>query len=1621
MCTVQKVNTTMKSLQDARSGIRPMEQTSLWTFSSALGLLKGAPDYNGDALDEFLLHSNDVILLPLPFHTESKLDSNTKEFTLRAVLFSSIAPESVELALKISDYLDMDPKEALRVIVQTTARVPELKVDQEGMSSRLPDDRAKKAEKERLLRYAFTLLKERRTVVEVASECFKNRSNDGFSLTVRNIGKSVGSGGYSVKAIQALKSTVSKLGETTGDDDLDALILTEQTLYLVAMLKFLCEIFVACYEVKTDVVVEWFGLMKDTNFLLDLGPRVEHKETYTLVQALATILNLQVLDLEHQFNTKSEVLYLDNAQAFKTVNDAISNHGSNSIIQYAWLILLYKKSIILGEYKPSEFLSIVSIDNITNSITFLRESIATTDVFGEISSLNKFLKFDNIFSVVLSNLLIVALPLLTVTKEIASCIKEVLSYAPNSIVEKFYDDEEARKAIVLARAKFPVSISPYLKLASINGNFAFHEFAELRSYMSVFNKEEFGMLYDIDLENTDLIKLSKMIDVYPPFEINNKLSLVLKQETKGKIIASGQEDKVLVSFLYNYNGWAFLGRILQNLSKSFDITDDDKVQLLSDMLELLHKTTDQNSLEDISTVLEYMSAYTDDSDIVEVLFRLFEQGLHNRSVEILEILLQIFANLMPLLSNRIWPYMSKSSLLSINGKEAFLSILFGSIEMVRGDYSFTIALVKFVFSLAENCLAVQDDYPESLKAEILAKFIEHLLTVFEGYTNCKFNDGFQKLELGVLILDVFRQTLETIHFIDANVAPSEKPTKVFAKASDRILTAFLFTDSGYTRSASPILLMIDSLASSFDYYEAIDVSGYFSEIWIHSALSFSRLLVTIRSSINASPSFFEKELFSRLPQLVTVYSRIGSFRKVVLDLITALTDGKWEKEPMPSMLSHLGRLHSQIFLHSLATDLDNAFDDYAIKISIYDFLCAIMEANQQGLSVLFISGRDVFREFAKLTQDGPQAVSLLSILKRNVKDIKYYPNSVTVHLLDAIALAFNSWTTARDEDGDAIFIDELIGIMDGFSKPENLAASEELITACYKNKLFAKIAEILSLVLFTTKNEKGKQSITKLLTSDKFVEKLSNLFTVNNYQIALYDDVNNVFLEAFPKHKLSHFALSLQKRNRFGAGAVYEMFMMDALFLSSPDWPRVRAKIVQSSANIQFYNAQLAVSKSLGALLTAFCRKAPTQLTPKYLDFVSKLLSLDAPSDSYTESFSKQVNLERIELAFLIAYTINGVEAIKKDPSTALDIVKASAELLTSSGVEYLSVQTENSVSYRSLLRLIYVALSMINDDYDFIVARFGVLRDLFDLVIARGTKSIIVELQNDVYLSRTNKKHKSVNLSDRLDDLRLILSILKCFTGFKISSTLQSELVHSLTSNGTVDILLSLYSFSHLILVNDEPIFAQLSLMFIQQLLSVETFASRFVNSNLFMVICESVISQPIRNGGITIENAPQLHRTWTNGILPIIVTVISRPGKKTDVFNTLSAFARQIDSCIDSWSKDSSALQVSSATTWETTQILFIYLKLSEMAKAENYSVGQPTQVDMPLVPGLDTPQKREYFVDYVENLLKHPNFLSSRIVPSSAEEAALIKAGDGPYQTFVQGLVGEIGEMKSFLVPA
>ncbi|KAK6205529.1 nucleoporin [Scheffersomyces amazonensis] len=1624
--------------------LKPIQPTQFWTFDNALTLLRTCHDpYILDALDEFLLLHSKLLFNALPFHSVDNSESfkdTTKEITLRSIIYTDITSTNIHDSKNLYKILDLNGNEILRVISQSYKRNPEFKTSQSNkLKSKLPDDRAKNQENKRLIIYTRRILKERRLILKIVNELLNNKTNSTKSRTIQNLGKELYlSSEYLIKVIQALKVTIesiiSKSYITGISKQLDDIIYCENILFAIELCKVTVDLVFQNPRIENKARLEWFKLMNNYSFGAILDSYIEYNESLSILQSLMSIISIQFLDLDNSYDTTTTnqttgTTFVSDVEVVKQLHDYISSSIIiNPTVLYSWLLILLRKLYFIQEFPTIEsshkFIKSISIEELDSYINELSNKCAKLDIFGHIKELSQILKFNDIYAAILSGIIISSLPVITINDNISDCIASVLKLAPNSIITKFFDNESSINAIILARAKFPIQITPYLKLASINGNFALEEFNELKSYIHLFNREDFLKSHEIDQDNTDLVKLSQLIDVYPPYESNKKISFMFDKGTKAKILPSSNPNEVLVTFLYKYSGWALLGRVLQNTSKLFGNKDHEKLQFIINILQLLISVVKDNSNDEIKQVLDSMSAYTEDSDIIEVILRLLEQGLHARNVEVITLVIDLLTQLMPIYSYRIWPCLAKSSLLSHDGKEGIISTIFGSIEMNSGEYKLTTSIIYLTDTLVENCLSLIEDYPLKSKSIILSKFIQHLLLVFESSTYCKFKHPFENLQIGVLSLDIFSNILAAVHSINS----INKVTNVFGEAANIILESFLVTSEEYARSTSPILQLIKSFPDILTVYEINDISGFWYDNWIRCSLTFSQLIIRIRSNLNSPPSAFEIHLFTLLPNLVAAYSQFDTYRKEVLDLITCLTNGKWEKDK-PSLLSHLGEYYSQVLFHSVAVDLDNSFDDYKIKVSLYDFICAVMGGDQEGLSVLFLSGRDVFGDFTNTptTTTTKKNISLLQIMKKNVRDMKYYPNSVSLPLVDAISLTLNSWTAGHNTENDNEFINELINrLTQDININGELISSDDYLLQCYELKLASKIAEVLSLYLFTSKNQQINDIIFEFMASDKFSKLAKNKFIVSGYRPSLQTNVQTSFTSLFPQFELYQFTSTLNKRNRFGISTLYNLPLMDNLFHTQTAWTQLREQVIASSINLQYLDAQISSSKSFGALITSYCRKFNGPLSLKLLDFVIHLLNTNI-NEGLASTIFEEVYQERIELAFYLFYSLYSKGELKNKSEQIFEVIKYSLDLLSSSSMNFLPSLASSRGYYRSLLKIIYCALSLIQEDSGILIEYLSIFRDLFELIFTKGTRTLLIELQNEVYLSKSSgKNHKSTKLNDKIDDLMIILSILKVFVNMKSSLALHNEMALLVEENETIKALLNLYSFSHTIEVNDEHIFAQLSLMFIQELMSFEIIAEKCINSGLFVVLVESSISKIIKNGNLSESNGGQYHALWTNGILPIIIISLSKLGSSIlpEICVALQLFSKQIESCIQSWSEDSSSIRISTSTVAETSQIILILELLKSLNVTAYLNDGNinnndiDIDIDIKVLPGLESESKREEFIQCISNLLKHPKFLTSRVVPSSSEERRIIEAGGEVHDKFVNDLINEIRSLKEYL---
>ena len=577
---------------------------------------------------------------------------------------------------------------------------------------------------------------------------------------------------------------------------------------------------------------------------------------------------------------------------------------------------------------------------------------------------------------------------------------------------------------------------------------------------------------------------------------------------------------------------------------------------------------------------------------------------------------------------------------------------------------------------------------------------------------------------------------------------------------------------------------------------------------------------------------------------------------------------------------------------------------------------------------------------------------------------------------------------------------------------ETTDSDDAAITRCYRLKLCSKIVQILSSFLFSSNSEACKSAIIKAITSQSFIDNIANVLTIRNYDSLLHSKLRESFENLLPNLKLDDFSSALIKRNRFGPSTVYNFVLLDKLIPRNQQGEQLRQQILDASMNIQYVQAQIALSKAYGAMISSYVQQS-SPIDSKVFGLVLQLLKANAAEDVPASTF-EDVYYERIQLAFFILYNHFNSGAIKDtDHRYVFEIIKTIMTLFSTGTTNLTHWLTENQKLRLNapLLRMLFCCLTTIQGNTNLITEHFNLFKSIFELVVARGTNLILILVQNDVYRSKTKTADQTETMDSQLDNLQLILSITKVFMKMKASESLKYEFSSAVESNGTIRSLLNLYSFAHSITVDGEHIFAQLSLMFIQDLMSMDVLARNFVDNGLLLVLIESLISTPIIEGGISIVSAPHYHRIWTNGILPILLVTLQKLGPLVlpAVCYDLKFFRKQIGTCIESWSRDASSIQITTALVSETSQILLLYKILSAFLDTA-----------VSVLPGLDTEENREEFAECLNNLLKHPKFLSSRVAPSSQEELRVWEQDDDgrAMSAFVGELIEEIRDLKDMM---
>jgi nuclear pore complex protein Nup188 len=307
----------------------------------------------------------------------------------------------------------------------------------------------------------------------------------------------------------------------------------------------------------------------------------------------------------------------------------------------------------------------------------------------------------------------------------------------------------------------------------------------------------------------------------------------------------------------------------------------------------------------------------------------------------------------------------------------------------------------------------------------------------------------------------------------------------------------------------------------------------------------------------------------------------------------------------------------------------------------------------------------------------------------------------------------------------------------------------------------------------------------------------------------------------------------------------------------------------------------------------------------------------------------------------------------------------------------------------RPLMGVILICLKCLQNSRD----RSAVSASLLDIFEAIGAKAA----SNLFHRARSNPS------ADTADMVNISIAISQEIISLSTKDGLPLELSSKLMDHNSVDAAVRLYATSHQALVDEQPIFAELSLHYLAALCSLPQVPEQIAVAGIFSFFMESPVSSILQSSDIRAPQNISLHRLWTRGVLPIIFNLLqslaSRITRDTVAF--LRLYENQIQGAFTEWARPKF---VTTALVDETTLLLVLFEVVDNLLQLEQ---------DRFIFKG------KEDLLENVNNLLAHPRFLARLVHPTSLEEEQLTEQKEGEFKNgLVAKITSDLEEMRGLL---
>ncbi|KAI9779306.1 MAG: hypothetical protein M1835_004736 [Candelina submexicana] len=1129
--------------------------------------------------------------------------------------------------------------------------------------------------------------------------------------------------------------------------------------------------------------------------------------------------------------------------------------------------------------------------------------------------------------------------------------------------------------------------------------------------------------------------------------------LYIPAGTVGRVIS--ETKPLIVVWDYKYSGLKYLGRLLETALVGSNLTayasglesDRDTLTEIVGLLTVLLRSSVESArtegeglagVEAAHRVLEEASDGLDrNRDIITIVFDIFDEELHQKpshpglehSMDLLVHCVQFIHALIPILPSRVWQLLAKGGLLEIDGRAGKLASVVEASEMIAGHYDFLIGCVCIFQGLVEDAAthsvarkvatskvasrfteieARVAGIPDKTMMKVLLAYERTMVAVIESSPTWVFTNPEERLEISTRLMSTFHNILQYSHSIDDSPDPTKKIFAVFTPAANYLIDVFLSISSNDLPSHTILRIFYQGIETP---HSTVLLSKL--DIWtayVRTALDYATLLIQISTYLELPTSHLESQLFKATPLLVRLYVSHEIYQVPVICVLRAIIiSAASSSEEPPSLLGHFGQETAKNFLSVLSV-LNSPLNDEPLNVSIWNLLSAIVSSRQQWFAIYLLTGstpRESLKDTKRATVSSTRGRPLLIVALDSLADITALQPERALAMLEFVALAEDNWPWAMtDLHKHPKFLTAISDFIDTLnSRP----TPKDSVKECNRTRMASYIADILAMYIHHSRQLGETSFATKLVT--KLAYFTNNAATVPGYNSSLHGNLQRNFGMKFPGCDLNSFKRTKLQRQPFGRDYFYNLDLLNQVMQYDPAWSGTRdqgfaEEVARANINLSTIESQVFLLHSWKLFIIELSAVLAQELGLQRVmaRVISDCLNSNAKS-TLPETIFKRLAQVRADLAFVLMQRL--VE-VKSKETEVKAILPEIWDTLRTCGATFELSTTSNDISYyRCLLKVLFLALQVYTVDSQEAKSTAStngitptpakqpkranapessyIILDILGVVVAQGFRSLATRLHDHPEESSAT-------------DFALLTAILQTAIRIPEVDKSQSQIVLQFAENKIARYATTLFSWADQLAVNADPVYGELSILFILELSAMPMMAEHLAVEGVLSQLSNANIMGRFRNanGVGPFDDQPRLYAIWTRGILPLCLNLLDSVGAAIggEIAAFLNQFPRQLARSADGFDSkraptptDPSAGCLTLAAASEAHSLALISHILDSF-RAAGASMG--------VVPAEISELKwdRGQVKEDVEGWLQERRVLRERILPVTEREVELVR---------------------------